>query len=407
MGDSRPSATRPTGAELQVSAQGRTLLKDDAVILRRLLAVVTLTPAQAAMLARDLVDELALLASHGQLPDRVDNRTVLVTGHGHLRVMAGEAEARRSQPAAEAAEHATPPAPAAVDLIRQLDNNARRVGPSIRSLANIDDSPADLTDLAARVHDAAGQLVGDQDRRVRQEIAVVVAAITGGQRGMSPVGPAEPVAVPMTTSWRRSSRHAWHRRRRSPWRSMLVMLLVLAVAGAVWWGAPRAWPELQRGWDSLFTLEPPPRELPPLPDAVPADLEDMDVPVAGQDVEQRPAPVELPAPESAGPVTAVSVERVEGPCRPGEQCVVRVEVALERAGTARRIDWELSIVDRCTDEVDTRPGVTVIAQPGWTQVWGNSAFELPAGTALAVIAVTGSPATAASSPLLVPPDGSC
>jgi hypothetical protein len=400
MSDSRRSAPQPTGAEQQVSAQGEAAPGDNGVALRRLLAVATLTPAQAAVLARDLADELALLATHGRLPDGVDDRSVLVTGHGQLRVMAST-DSRDGESSGYAVPDPLPPVRAAVGLIRQLDGNVRGDGPTVRSLARVDEA-ADLAELAGRVQDAAKQLVGDQQHRVRQEIAAAVMAITGNRYGAEP---ARPAGAP--TSWRPSSRHAWHRRRRGPWRSMLAVLLLIALAGAVWWGAPRAWPELQRGWDSLFAADPPPRQLFPLPDVPAGDAEDAGDEAADEDVEARPADVEPPAPESAGPVTGVSIDREGGPCLPDEHCVVRVQVDLERAGTARRVDWEIHIVDRCTDEVQTRQGVTVTAQPGWTQVWGNSAIDLPSGTALAIVAVTDSPASAASSPLLVPADGTC
>ena len=401
MSDSRRSAPQPTGAEQQVSAQGEAAPGDNGVVLRRLLAVATLTPAQAAVLARDLADELALLATHGRLPDGVDDRSVLVTGHGQLRVMASAPDSRDGESSGDAAPDPLPPVRAAVGLIRQLDGNVRGAGPTVRILARVDEA-ADLAELASRVRDAAGQLVGDQQHRVRQEIAAAVAAITGNRHGAEP---ARPAGAP--TSWRPSNRHAWHRRRRSPWRSILVVLLLIAVAGAVWWGAPRAWPELQRGWDSLFAADPPPRQIVPLPEVPAADAEDAGAEAADEGGEARPADVEPPAPESAGPVTGVTIDREAGPCRPDAHCVVRVQVDLERAGAARRVDWEIHIVDRCTDEVQTRPGVTVTAQPGWTQVWGNSAIDLPSGTALAIVAVTDSPASAASSPLLVPADGTC
>jgi HEAT repeat protein len=54
------------------------------VALRRLLAVATLTPAQAGLLAVDLVDQLAVLRYAGRNAGRVSDRWVSVTPDARL-----------------------------------------------------------------------------------------------------------------------------------------------------------------------------------------------------------------------------------------------------------------------------------------------------------------------------------
>src|SRR5918995_66752 len=59
----------------------------DGVALRRLLAVATLTPAQAGLLARDLVTGLDRLRRDGHQPGRVTDRSTVVSTDGTLQVL--------------------------------------------------------------------------------------------------------------------------------------------------------------------------------------------------------------------------------------------------------------------------------------------------------------------------------
>jgi hypothetical protein len=104
-------------------------------------------------------------------------------------------------------------------------------------------------------------------------------------------------------------------------------------------------------------------------------------------------------------VTRVTVQRLQATCSGGRICPVRVYVRLTARQTAQRVAWTFQVVDRCRGTTLTRPGTTVVAEPGWSYVYGTTFLRLPRGKALAVVAVTRSPARAASSPLLVPPRG--
>jgi hypothetical protein len=127
-------------------------------------------------------------------------------------------------------------------------------------------------------------------------------------------------------------------------------------------------------------------------------------------------PVRAPAPASSGAVAGLDLRAVE-PCTPGTVCTVRVLVRLQPRTTApghtgqlppREVAWTFQVVDRCTGDQRTAAGGSVSVPPSGDQVQAVSAVPLPAGRALAVVAVTSQPASAASRPLAVPDgQGSC
>lgn len=209
---------------------------------------------------------------------------------------------------------------------------------------------------------------------------------------------------------RGARRRAWHRRRRLPRRKAVVLTLIVAlVAVAGWWAVPRAWSELRRGWEAVFTTNgTPSQQLPPV--APPGDESSggktTGNAAAGEDTDtdkddNTPGPVPRLAPKEAGPINGVTIERAEGECARGELCPVRVDVMIDPSAAAQEVSWSLRIVDRCTDKIRKREGVTMSAAAGWRQVYGISRPMLPDSRALAIVAVTNTPAKAASAPLLV------
>jgi hypothetical protein len=70
------------------------------------------------------------------------------------------------------------------------------------------------------------------------------------------------------------------------------------------------------------------------------------------------------------------------------------------------VSWTFLSVDRCTGEARTLPGASLAVAPGSSEVQAVTEVPLPRGHALALIAMTDSPATAASPPVLMPPDQS-
>lgn len=409
----------PAGIELD--AEG-------AVVLRRLLAVATLSPAQAAVLAGDLVEELEKLRLDDRCPGQIGDRSTAVSPSGFLRLVADDSDVNQAAGAWDSADSS------AASLIRRLVVNASRCGALRRAEAArltecINGPSTGATELAQRVRAAVAQVIGPDEERIgrtRRELGSLVAATKGkppppdrdpfAVRPQHPAPPPVPLLVSPTAvlapdGWRPSSRRAWHRKRSlRARRSVLVGLIAVLLVATAWWGVPRAWEELERGWDAVFTPRQPSQQLAPIspsPDRQHSrdgsSIKDGRAATSGTGAD--PKAVTLPAPQRADPVERVTIKPSEGRCVAGKACAVRVDVLVRRAGTARQVSWSLRIIDRCSGKVRTHPGVTMTAQAGWGQVYGISRPELPQGTALAIVAVTSAPARAASAPLLIPFSG--
>jgi Protein tyrosine and serine/threonine kinase len=100
-------------------------------------------------------------------------------------------------------------------------------------------------------------------------------------------------------------------------------------------------------------------------------------------------------PASAGDVLAVTLD-VAG-CAAGSACTISVEVTLQPSPNRRSISWTLSSIDLCTGRAVPLAASTVAAQAGWTHVIGLSTVTLPASSAQVLVAITDTPARAASS----------
>jgi hypothetical protein len=71
------------------------------------------------------------------------------------------------------------------------------------------------------------------------------------------------------------------------------------------------------------------------------------------------------------------------------------------------ITWDLRVLDRCTGEFVTAPGGTVAVPPHGDRADVVSVVQLPEAEALAVLAITNLPFTAASAAVHVPERGAC
>lgn len=116
-----------------------------------------------------------------------------------------------------------------------------------------------------------------------------------------------------------------------------------------------------------------------------------------------PAP---PAPTSAGDVATVQV-RALSPCSPGTGCAVRVHVGLVSRPLPVLVRWDARIEDVCSGAEATVVGGSVIVPAHADRADVVDRLVLPDGAALAVTAVTTSPAVAASAPLWAPVRPSC
>ena len=372
---------------------------DDAIPLGRLLGVVTLTPAQAAHLGRRILE----------LPDG----DLVVGRDGSLRHVDGTARTIDGQSGILLAE-----------LARNADRPAARRRPEQAAVLAAVQRSADLLD-ANGVDAARRELVRTLDRigdpdgvAVQRELAALVAVIT--ERGLLADGatanghaaeidghetlPAEPPAAVTANGHARVNGHtsteaappAQHRSAPDVWRhdrrsvrlrwvaagtGILVLIAIICLAVLLPGGSSPA---------PLHTRTPPAHR----PSTVPTHVTH---PVRAT----GPSPVPALAPRAAGDVRGVSITPLNGACRAGTSCPVTVTVHVKSSSTYRTVSWQVVAVDRCTGARHTLPGGVLDVQPGWTGPYDTPTLRLPAGRALAVVALTNQPA-AASPPLLVP-----
>lgn len=370
---------------------------DDAIPLGRLLGVVTLTPAQAAHLGRRILE----------LPDG----DLVVGRDGSLQHVHGTARTIDGQSGVLLAE-----------LARNADRPAARRRPEQAAVLAAVQRSADLLD-ANGVDAARRELVRTLDRigdpdgvAVQRELAALVAVIT--ERGLLADGTAAnghaatadidghgpPVATAnghaaghanghaitaaAPPAQRRSAPHVLrHDRRpvRLRWiaagTGILVLIAISCLAVLLPGGGSPA---------PLHTRTPPAHR----PSTVPTHVTH---PVRAT----GPSPVPALAPRAAGDVRGVSITPLNGACRAGTSCPVTVTVHVTSSSTYRTVSWHAVAIDRCTGARHTLPGGVLDVQPGWTGPYDTPTLRLPAGRALAVVALTNQP-TAASPPLLVP-----
>jgi hypothetical protein len=113
-----------------------------------------------------------------------------------------------------------------------------------------------------------------------------------------------------------------------------------------------------------------------------------------------PRPVPALGPAAAGPISGIEIQPLEGSCKSGAVCPVRVTVRLEPQHAGQDIRWSFRVFDRCTGTTSNLPGASMTALAGWAYVSGTSWPSLSGGHPLALVAVTETPATAASPAVL-------
>jgi hypothetical protein len=257
----------------------------------------------------------------------------------------------------------------------------RRADPAgDRLLAALDRAVADLpavgvATVALRLEEAAGSV--DRDA-VRAELTALVRAMPAGVRG--PAGAPSP-QVRRAPSERRglSGETGNPGRRVAAW---LLSVLVLAAVVLV--------------------------EVVVLRGKISTDIGLLlDAGRGGEAAATAPAPegrpTRAPAPAAAGTVTAVDL-RPLARCTPNAPCTLRLLVRLSPRADPQVVTWSYLVVDRCTGTTVSAPGGTVPAAPDGEDVVAVGTVVLPDLPSVAVVAVTASPAVAASSPVTV---GSC
>jgi hypothetical protein len=73
-----------------------------------------------------------------------------------------------------------------------------------------------------------------------------------------------------------------------------------------------------------------------------------------------------------------------------------VTVHFRPAPTTQPVVWKVGTARSCEGRVTWSPPITVTAQPGWTTVYASSSVPVPQGRALALVALTTTPARAQS-----------
>ncbi|NKS02674.1 hypothetical protein GS528_17115 [Rhodococcus hoagii] len=399
---SKPAVTRPESSEpIDDDSGGGDAAPGVAgagVALPALLAVVRLTPPQAAQLVADLVEQVELAGTRRGRPVTLRGDAVTVSDGGRLTIDGVASRIELDD--------------GLVGLIRSVATNCRGsgFGDLLRESVSGATDPEEMFRRVRRVIDPELDPVGEARRRRR--IGDLVRATTvrpapgdregTEQRDRTEVrnGPSVPAGSLVTsTGWYPPVRSPWHSRRRRPSRRQglyAVLALVVLAGSAV--AAPRAWDQLSRGWDALVhpvNTSSAQNRIEPVSPPPPAPED----PAAAGGV--APAPVDTGAPATAGQIAGVTASFADGSCSPGKPCAVRVDVRLDPSA-AGVVTWKLNVYDRCTGEVREGGDVTIPAEQGRDGVYGLSRTTLPNSPALAVAAITSAPAVAASAPLYVP-----
>lgn len=370
----------------------------------RFLSVATLTPGQAALVAVRLLDaaQLAGTGNGGPSP-RTSLGAVTFTP-------AGEVDVRPSPP-----DEGAPVS----DLLAQLLQNARRLPVHPRPdqlslLRSLEEAAADpLLDPGARARVLEAALSDTMGPRARDVVTAQLAALVAAFAHVAPSVPApadllldpaparapapaksaatrraEPPAHPANRPPRRQRVLLQRRNRGRVALIALVVAAVLAVSGYVVLGGP--------GSDIVSSLGR--GDQPAAPDTTVPDTPAKE-PAKNPKPERTQAVAKL-APRQAGAITGVALQ-MAGACQPGALCPVTVTVHFRPATTSRTIGWKVGAAQVCKPGITWSAPVSVTAQPGWTTVYASSSVRVPKGRALALTALTTTPARAQSRPVPV------
>jgi hypothetical protein len=355
---------------------------DAGLSLDRLLSIARLTPVQALALATDVFAELEKRGGESvdapPVPLRLE--TVRVGEDGRAYLVEDDVpvpERNRAAPAAVLDE-------LAAAAWRPAGESER---PATGPVATLDRAAADarlpdgsVTAVASLLRDA--DAAGGAEARV--ELARMVSAVSGG--GFAPPHPqttSAPPIIPRPPRPRRRPRSLARAFAGRTWKwvlSVVVLVTVVVIEIAV------------------------------LRDTIAHDIEAvLEAGRSGSTATTSTAallPVAPGAPAAAGTVTGVDLRAVHQ-CTPDAECEVRLQVALQPTAEPQTVTWAFQVFDRCTGATTTAPGGTVTVPPDGNRAVAVVSVALPPGDALAVLARTDLPSTAASAPLLVPSDAGC
>lgn len=365
----RPHSVPPPREELPAELPPR---GGDPVELIRLLALVRLTAPQAVVIAADLL-AARVEREEGSAPEAVGP---LLAADGQILlgpVPAPASGAPLDRLLADVAAAARRPSGAASPLAAGLLADLDLAVAAVRA-GDADDACRRLAGASARVDGPA----------VRAELAALAVAVRQLPSGTGGGAAALPRPAPVRTEpVVRPARPA--RRPRSAGRRIGAWLLSLVVLGAV------VAAEVVLLGDDIST------DIDLLMDAGRGGEEPAD------EAEPDGVPVVAPAPASAGSVAAVDLRPLAG-CAPGTPCAVRLLVRLLPSPEPQTLTWSYRVVDRCTGASTTVPGGSVPVAAQADRVAVVVEVPLPPLAGVALIAVTETPAVAASDPVSA---GSC
>jgi hypothetical protein len=370
--DPVPGLIDPDVAPPAAPATGR-----GGVELTRLLALARLTAPQALELAAGL-----LAGTAGQDDPAGPDQALVGTDGRVVLGSAGDGRRTGSPPVGGGTGDAL--GPVLVEVAGAARLRGRPADPAAEELlTEIDRAVSDLPDtglpaVAARLQERVAGL--DRDV-VRGELAALVRAVddrTAPATGRAPGGRPQPGSR-TAAAGRVPSGGTRTMRRVGAW---LFSVVVLAAGVVV--------------------------EVALLRDDIGADIELLlDAGRSGSTSTTAPEPDGLPiappAPAAAGSVAAVDL-RPLAQCAPAAPCTLRLLVRLVPGPDPQTVTWSYRLVDRCTGAATTVPGGTVTVPPGGQRAAAVGTVALPDQRSVAVLAVTSSPATAASAPVSA---GSC
>ncbi|MBD3925473.1 hypothetical protein IEZ26_12615 [Nocardioides cavernae] len=393
--------TEPGPPASEVEEEGAAALPGSAVEaglvpLDRLLAVVTLSPAEAVFVAGRLVESTDVPPqADGALP-QADRWVVSLTASGGV-----------------AATRAGPRGGTAVaDLLGALVHNARRLPAhptpgQLVLLRQLEEAAAEaVPEPGARAGRLRRALVetlgGEASERLGSQLADLVGAYahmagsTPAATGVARPAPDPPGPQPSTPTrfspGRPRSRGPAAGRRRAPGRrvALAALLLVVAVAGSGY-VLTRRTDDASAGADGRD----------PATAAPTGKASAGTSPKPSDRASSGPRPrIETLAPRRAGALTGVELRRA-GACSPGALCAVTVTARFRPAQSAQTLTWRVGTATSCEGSVSWSPPVSVTAQPGWTTVYASSSVPIPRRPAVALVATTTAPARAQSAPVPV------
>lgn len=351
-----------------------------AVSLDRLLTTVTLTPRQTAYLGRELLAAVGELHDVGLAHTGLSATSVLVGGAGAVHIT-DWAVRQASFDARTSAADAT----AVNRLLHDITRNAaarpqpgRRYDALLLSLLERCASQQGQALLAeAAVIDAALVAVGDTGAAA-QARAGLQAVVTTLSRDAPAAGSRPPSLLD------RRPRAPVDRLRPEPRPARRVRrATAIAATAAVVLGVG--------GYLAAHRLAAP-RDPPAVPNAAA---------VAGAAHAPRPLP-SMPATDGA--VRGLDLRPLTT-CVSGRSCELRVAAQVSPSAKPQQLAWSVRAVDRCGAATGRLASGALAVRAGSSYAYVTVRVRLPATHSLAVIASAGSPARAASSPLLVPASG--